>query len=258
MKGASLRIPVVLLAILFTVSATHGQEPSTIATPSVPKSDITLSSAPALVPPDSTKLEVVKSVHAAYPFDAVKNEMQGQVKLKVVVNEVGDVEDVQVLDGDEVFRRSAIDAAKKWKYKPFIKNGKPIRVAGVITMDFVFEGKTEDKKEEAPNSTGAAEPDPNLPRRVRVSQGVSQGLLIHKVQPTYPPEARMNRVRGTVLLQAVIGKDGAIKDLKVVTGPPELIQSAMGAVRQWRYKPYSIQGQPVEVETKITVNYQLY
>jgi protein TonB len=92
---------------------------------------------------------------------------------------------------------------------------------------------------------------------VRVSQGVSQGLLIHEVRPQYPPLARQARIQGAVVLQAVIGKDGAIQNLHVVSGHPMLTTAAIDAVKQWRYKPYFLNGEPVEVDTQITVNFTL-
>ena len=98
---------------------------------------------------------------------------------------------------------------------------------------------------------------PATPQRVRVSQGVSTGLLIHKVQPTYPPLARQARIQGTVVLQAQISKQGTIENLQVVSGHPMLTSSALEAVKQWRYKPYFLNGEPVEVETQITVNFSL-
>ena len=94
-------------------------------------------------------------------------------------------------------------------------------------------------------------------QRVRVSQGVAQGLLIHKVSPVYPRKARDNGIQGTVVLKALIGKDGLIKDLTVVSGPQDLASAAIGAVQQWQYRPYLLMGQPVEVETNITVNFTL-
>lgn len=96
-----------------------------------------------------------------------------------------------------------------------------------------------------------------VPRSVRLSIGVSEGLLIHKVTPVYPQLARQARVQGQVLLQATIGRDGAIQNLQVVSGHPLLIGSALDAVRQWRYRPYLLNNEPVEVETQITVNFTL-
>src|ERR1039457_5593348 len=97
----------------------------------------------------------------------------------------------------------------------------------------------------------------NSPQQVQVPAGTSQGLLVSKVQPTYPPLARQARVQGTVVLQALIGKDGAVQSLTVTSGHPMLIQAAMDAVKQWRYKPYLLNGEPVLVQTTINVNFQL-
>jgi periplasmic protein TonB len=95
-------------------------------------------------------------------------------------------------------------------------------------------------------------------QRVRVSQGVIQGLRIKDVTPTYPPLARAARVQGSVVLAALIGKDGTIQNLRVISSAsPLLIQSALDAVKQWRYRPYLLNGEPVEVDTTITVNFTL-
>lgn len=102
-----------------------------------------------------------------------------------------------------------------------------------------------------------AVPKVATPQRVRVSQGVTQGMVLHKVQPAYPPLARTARVQGTVLLAAVIGKDGTIQNLHVISGHPLLTQAALDAVKQWRYRPYILNGEPVEVDTQVTVNFTL-
>ena len=107
------------------------------------------------------------------------------------------------------------------------------------------------------SGTPTAVPKVATPQRIRVSQGVSQGLLIHQVKPSYPPLARQARIQGVVVLQAVIGKDGAIQGLKVVSGHPMLAPAALEAVKQWRYKPYFLNGEPVEVDTTINVNFTL-
>ncbi|HEY4933500.1 MAG TPA: energy transducer TonB [Terriglobales bacterium] len=95
------------------------------------------------------------------------------------------------------------------------------------------------------------------PQRVRVSQGVSQGLLIRQVKPVYPALARSARIQGVVVLQAVISKDGSIENLHLVSGHPMLAPAAIDAVKQWKYKPYFLNGEPVEVETTINVNFTL-
>jgi len=95
------------------------------------------------------------------------------------------------------------------------------------------------------------------PQRVRISQGVTKGLLVHRVDPSYPPLARAARIQGEVILSAVISTNGDIENLQLVSGHPMLVPSAIAAVHQWRYKPYLLNGQPVEVETTITVIFSL-
>jgi len=92
---------------------------------------------------------------------------------------------------------------------------------------------------------------------VRISQGVTKGLLIHRVEPTYPMLAKQARVQGEVVLTAIINVNGEIQNLQLVSGHPMLVPEAISAVKQWRYKPYLLNGQPVEVETTITVIFSL-
>jgi protein TonB len=98
---------------------------------------------------------------------------------------------------------------------------------------------------------------PVVPQRVRISQGVTNGLLIHKVEPPYPALAKSARIQGDVVLKAIIDKQGNIQDLQLVSGHPMLVPGAIEAVKQWRYRPYLLNGQPVEVETTITVIFTL-
>jgi protein TonB len=91
---------------------------------------------------------------------------------------------------------------------------------------------------------------------LRISH-MSEGNLIHKVQPTYPGLARSARIQGAVLLQAIISKDGSIENLRLLSGHPMLAPAAIEAVKQWRYRPYLLNNEPVEVETQVTVNFSL-
>lgn len=96
-----------------------------------------------------------------------------------------------------------------------------------------------------------------VPQRIRISQGVTNGLLIRKVEPSYPTLAKAARIQGDVVLKAIIDKEGNIQDLQLVTGHPMLVQAAIDAVRQWHYRPYLLNGQAVEVETTIRVIFTL-
>jgi TonB family protein len=92
---------------------------------------------------------------------------------------------------------------------------------------------------------------------VRVASGVVAGMILSKAMPIYPEEAKAAGVQGAVVLHAIISKTGTVENITVVSGPEELRDSARDAVRQWTYKPYLLNGEPVEVETSITVNYTL-
>jgi periplasmic protein TonB len=96
-----------------------------------------------------------------------------------------------------------------------------------------------------------------VPKRVRVPAQVAEANLVYDVAPKYPPEAGRARIEGTVVLLAVIGKDGSVEDVRVKSGVSALAQAAIEAVKQWRYRPYLLNGEPVELESQITINFTL-
>jgi protein TonB len=102
-------------------------------------------------------------------------------------------------------------------------------------------------------------PPPPKPAQSRIRQGgnVQAAKLVNKVQPSYPPLARQTRISGTVRLHAIIGKDGSVTQLEVMSGHPLLVQAALDAVRQWRYQPTTLNGDAVEVDTTIDVIFSL-
>jgi len=97
-----------------------------------------------------------------------------------------------------------------------------------------------------------------VPRKINIAGGIAAGMLLQKVAPDYPETAREMRLEGVVVLQALISKDGHIRDLHVVSGPTGLQKSALDAVQQWEYRPYLLNGEPVEVETTINVVFSLH
>jgi periplasmic protein TonB len=110
------------------------------------------------------------------------------------------------------------------------------------------------------DSVGAGRPavvKPRAPISLNVSTGVMAGNLLVKTFPQYPAIAKAAHIQGIVVLQATISKSGSIQNLRVISGPPTLQQAAMDAVRSWRYKPYLLNGEPVEVETTINVAFNL-
>lgn len=93
--------------------------------------------------------------------------------------------------------------------------------------------------------------------RMKVSQGVAQGLIVKRVSPEYPRNALLMHIEGSVELAATISKDGEIKDVKILKGDTQLSRAALQAVKQWKYKPYLLNGEPVEIQTQITVDFKL-
>jgi protein TonB len=117
-------------------------------------------------------------------------------------------------------------------------------------------------------TAGASAPPPDLGtgpeigakpllQTLNISQGVSRGLLFKKVQPIYPRKALSMRVEGSVELLATVAKTGDITHVKVLSGDAELTKAATEAVRQWKYKPYLLNGEPVEIQTQVTINFKL-
>lgn len=98
---------------------------------------------------------------------------------------------------------------------------------------------------------------PTTPHQAPRVSRMMEGDLIQRVQPLYPPLAKQAHIQGRVTLRAVISRNGMIENLQVLSGHPMLVQAAMDAVKQWRYRPYSLNGETVEVETQITVNFAL-
>jgi TonB family protein len=271
---------VLVSAPAWTQMGSQGEYPGKSATqtpqtsPDSAKTLPTDQTSPASSQPDSTTLVAIKTEKAFYPYEARDKKIQGEVVLKILVSEAGDVESAEVVSGDPILGKSAIEAVKKWKFKPFIKNGKAIKVSTKLPIDFAFSAKIMEKGVSADGSAtsdsktpqtsaaspalpdGAAIPE-GATKRVRVASNVSRGMLTRQVAPVYPDAARHARIEGTVVLQAIISKDGWISDLKIISGPKELAPAAIGAVQQWRYRPYLLMGEPVEAVTTVQVNFQL-
>jgi TonB family protein len=183
--------------------------------------------------------------------------------VKIVVSGTGDVEGAEVVGGNPVLAKAAISAVEKWKLQPYIRNGKPRKVSTTFPFDFAFSDRITDNPSrdaisiDVPSGKDTQDPGAGTTKRIQLGQGITQGLVLHRVAPVYPPPAREARIQGTVVLAAIISKEGTIKDLRVISGPSTLVEAAVGAVQQWRYRPYTLAGEPVEVDTKIEVHFTL-
>ena len=103
----------------------------------------------------------------------------------------------------------------------------------------------------------AAGPDPLPTLGAKISEGVTEGKLIRRVEPAYPMQARAQRIAGNVTVQITIAEDGIIRDVKLISGSPALAASASNAVRSWRYSPFLLNGKPVAIQKQITFVFKL-
>jgi|HubBroStandDraft_5_1064220.scaffolds.fasta_scaffold50876_2 TonB family protein len=229
--------------------------------------------APQSIAVDKTQMasQMIKKVSPVYPPLARQARIQGQVVLKVEITKSGDVENIQLVSGHPMLAPSAIEAVKQWKYRPYLVNGEPVNVQTEVTVNFTLADASSASKVDANRIPVVVSSDTRdaaaapagvpanipFPQRIRVSQGVEQGLLVTKIQPQYPPDAKDQHIQGVVLLSVTIDKQGNVANIQVVSGPDSLVPASIEAVKQWKYRPYLLQGIAVEVETQVTVNFTL-
>lgn len=199
--------------------------------------------------PTTYTLELTKVSNAIYPSKAREQRIQGKVVAMMLVSETGNVENVQVFKADAILSQAVQEAIREWKFKPITKDGSAVPVIAKVTFNFVLGIEDQQVAPEVAPAT-------DFPQHVRVSETVMQGLVLSKVSPEYPAEAKANHVQGVVTLAMVIRKDGTVTDVQVVSGPAELTAAAVNAARQWRYRPYQLLGRPVEIQTTAQFNFR--
>jgi TonB family protein len=208
------------------------------------------------------EMETIRTVKVdpIYPPAAIQQGIQGVVELELRINPSGDVDRVTLISGHPILAPAAIEAVKQWKYKPYQLNGSPATVETTVRMNFTLPGEiapSDDALRGVSKNADKNTPGANLPQRVRVSQGVESGLIRSRFHPAYPQEAKDRHVEGTVLLSVKIDKEGNVNHVELISGHPLLAPAAIEAVEQWKYKPYLLNGNPVEVETQVQVNFVL-
>jgi TonB family protein len=156
----------------------------------------------------------------------------------------------RVLPGDLVINRSGITVLTA-----HIESIEPLNVADEAELH--PKSDTFSQHTRMVNETGSPAQS-RAPAKIDISPDVAEDLIVTRVLPCYPPVARSRAVQGTVILLTTIGKDGSVEDLHVVSGPPMLQKAALDAVKRWKYKPYLLNGEPVEVLTKVNVVFALY
>lgn len=195
---------------------------------------------------------LVTHVEPQYPRDVIDGKSSGSISVVYGIDKEGRTKNVRVLLHSEVepmpdplAAQAVIDAVKQWKYKPYLLNGNPIDVETTSTLTYDF----------------GTQPSPPVvseaPRKFSISQGVAQKNLLHSEGPRYPTEAKAKHIQGSVILQGTIDRQGNVIQLKPLQGDPLLVQAAIDAVKEWKYKPYTLNGEPVDVETTFKIDFHL-
>jgi protein TonB len=230
-----------LQRIRATQPATVASEPEPVSTPTAPPAQSTASPPPTQITP-----EPPASNQHDLEISASPSHSDGED------DEAGDVR-VQELpmsrDAKPVPPKPAPLMVKPDTVAPKAKSTKaappPVQIAAVNGPGLPLS-----------NLTGSSPALPTLaPSSLRVSQGVSQGLILRKVPPVYPPMALQLHKQGAVELLVTVTKQGTISNVKVVSGDALLVKAAVDAVRQWKYRPYLLNGEPVDIQTQITINF---
>jgi protein TonB len=210
-----------------------------ISAPAQPSAEVVATPLPSVPDKPATPTETVASTARKPTTIAVQNSAEPAAE---PVKVIGDNNDAIVVSNE---------APKAVAPKPA-----PQEVAEPAAPALNVASDTSDKAISGLVETPATVPHAAA-QTLKVSQGVSQGLLVKKVPPVYPPQAVQMRIQGAVQMQATISKEGSISSVKVVSGDAVLARAAIDAVKEWKYKPYYLDGQPVEIQTQITVNFSL-
>ena len=176
-------------------------------------------------------------VRPKYPDAAKTAKIEGDVVLEIDLAKDGSVKRLRVVSGHPLLVEAATKAVQQWQYQPFKLNGEAVEVESQVTVKFQLNA---DKQKPSPH------------RRI-ISEKTAEAHLVKRVAPIIPGDARM--MHGVVVLHAVIARDGSVAQLNAISGHPLLIPAAIAAARQWRYKPFLVNGKPREVETQVSVEF---
>jgi TonB family protein len=186
--------------------------------------------------PDTRKvqsdvLQPVQLIHKndpIYPPEAKAKRIKGTVVVEFVVDKEGNVTNASMVSGPPPLRDTVLAAIKEWKYKPATLEGKPIEQKVQVRFDF------ENKSTRPPDSQKAPSDNYQPPK------------LMHSTDPIYPPEVKARRMSGTVVLEVLVDKEGNVANAKLIMGPPIVRDATEAAIKEWKYRPATLQGKPVE------------
>lgn len=201
--------------------------------------------------------QVLSRVDPQYPANARPLKISGIVRLSLQIGPDGHPRNISVMQGHPMLIMSAIDAVKQWIFAPVLQNGVPVTAAFQVTIPFQYDGPVDTQQASAPPPPAAAVPNP-VPTRIRVGGNVQMAMVIKRVDPIYPEQARTagpdgGPLEGVVKLAVIIGYDGSVQSVQPTEGHPMLAPAAEEAVKQWVYRPTLLNGTPVQVSTTVDV-----
>lgn len=204
--------------------------------------------------PDNVSTDLpCMAVNPTYPSGVTSKKVEDTVLLTVRISKSGVVHDIKVVNAPPTLAAAAIKAVKRWKYEPaWFVTGPPSERQTYLSVRLV-EGAAPKVEEVELGVPGCI----SVPQRVIVSQAVMANRLLSRVEPVYPPEPEAGRMAGVVVMRITIDKGGNVYKAESVGGPPQLVPIAVEAVKQWKYRPYLIGLDPVEVETTVEISFTL-
>jgi TonB family protein len=285
-------ITLLAASAVFSQDAQKEPPPQKSASDTSPSDAFAPSPGTTRVAPNVAAGYVIHQIAPVYPPIAKTAHISGTVVLRAIIARDGTIEQLEVVSGPPLLLKSAMDAVQQWVYRPTLANGDPVRVDTTISVVYTLGEKnpnnaegsgsasnvpgsspelspapavdsSQDQQKEVPAAQTSASVSPESispkpkPRSIRVGGRVAAANLTHQVTPVYPKDAKKQHIQGTVVLHAVIAEDGTMKTVEYINGPPELTDSAINAVKQWRYKPMLINGEPLQVDTTISVIFTL-
>jgi TonB family protein len=186
----------------------------------------------------------ISGILPVYPEVAKKAGIHGVVSLNVKVDEHGRVSEVEIWAGKPILAQAASRAVRNWTYRPVLIEDEPFAVSGEVVFTFRLGKKP------------VVEEGGDSPIK-RVACSSPGGELLQKVEPEYPKAAKAAHVAGDVVLEILIDKRGNVVEVNATSGHPLLIESAVNAVRQWKYQPYMLDDGPVAVKSSVTVAFHM-
>jgi TonB family protein len=218
------------------------------------------------VAPWALHSKLVHAVDPAYPEAARERNLEGDVVIKVLVDQDGNVKSARWLlpsNASTILAVEALQAVIKWKYQPRVVNGKPEPMVSWVAIRFQLKTKpnievlTKSEVSSPSIDSDQLKSGPGSGHDLQLPSGAAHNNLAHHVEPYYPQMAKVAHIQGDVVLHVLIGRGGNLMQMEPVSGHPILILASMDAVRHWQYRPFLLNGEPVQVETTITVKFHM-